>query len=92
MGDTTKEILNSLKIAYKFNLDTHKSLNKWSKNSVSPIHLDLENLTQDRVLNRKLSKLGLELNTFINNTSVANACISEALYKIIELLEKKNSK
>ena len=47
------------------------------------MHFDLEGLTQDRMLNRNLARVGVNLNTFINHVSMANVTTANALVKII---------
>ena len=88
----TKKLIKQLQIVSQENLNTYKSLNKSSKSAVSGMHFDLEGLTQDRMLNRNLARVGVNLNTFINQVAMANVTTANALVKIIELLEKKEKK
>ena len=91
-GSDTKKLIKELQIVSQENLNTHKSLNKSCKSAVSGMHFDLEGLTQDRMLNRNLARVGVNLNTFINQVAMANVTTANALVKIIELLEKKEKK
>ena len=88
----TKVILKQLKIAADENLATHKSVNNSSKNAVGDLRYDIEDLTDDRRLKSTYSRLGINLNTFINQVAMANLTTATALIKIIELLEKKEKK
>ena len=88
----TKKIIKELAVAERANMATYKTLNGASKSAVTDNRFDFEELTQDRMLNRNLSRVGVNLNTFIYQVAMANVTTASALTKIIELLEKKEKK